>query len=272
MLIDATHPEETRVVVVSGKRLEEFDVEIASRKQLKGNIYLAKVVRVEPSLQAAFVDYGGNRHGFLAFNEIHPDYYRIPIADREALQAELEAQAARNSRDDPEIDPIEPGDGAGPESAVRETVEGEAQSTELARDLGQIEGSDAALADGEEPGLPALGEEESEHRPSASEDAIAEEAATDNDTIAEQPPAAALERSDVGDDRLEGPVIEETEDHDAEDRGAAEGMAAEVNGDGSSLEESADELPGAPVSGGVEQHAAIAPERIETLGGDEADE
>jgi ribonuclease E len=120
--------------------------------------------------------------------------------------------------------------------------------------------------------LPALGEEESEHRPSASEDAIAEEAAADNDTIAEQPPAAALERSDLGDDRLEGPVIEETEDHDAEDRGAAEGMAAEVNGDGSSLEESADELPGAPVSGGVEQHAAIAPERIETLGGDEADE
>ncbi|MDP6774697.1 MAG: S1 RNA-binding domain-containing protein, partial [Rhodospirillales bacterium] len=84
MLIDTTHPEETRVVVLDGKRLEEFDVEVATRKQLKGNIYLAKVVRVEPSLQAAFVDYGGNRHGFLAFNEIHPDYYQIPVADREA--------------------------------------------------------------------------------------------------------------------------------------------------------------------------------------------
>jgi ribonuclease E len=92
MLIDATHPEETRVVVVDGQRLEEFDVETAQKKPLKGNIYLAKVVRVEPSLQAAFVDYGGNRHGFLAFNEIHPDYYRIPIADREALLAE-EAEA-----------------------------------------------------------------------------------------------------------------------------------------------------------------------------------
>ncbi len=92
MLIDATHPEETRVVVVDGPRLEEFDVETAQKKPLKGNIYLAKVVRVEPSLQAAFVDYGGNRHGFLAFNEIHPDYYRIPIADREALLAE-EAEA-----------------------------------------------------------------------------------------------------------------------------------------------------------------------------------
>ena len=92
MLIDAAHPEETRVVVLSGKRLEDLDVEVASKKQLKGNIYLAKVTRVEPSLQAAFVDYGGNRHGFLAFNEIHPDYYQIPIADREALVAEYEAE------------------------------------------------------------------------------------------------------------------------------------------------------------------------------------
>ncbi|HVM85707.1 MAG TPA: Rne/Rng family ribonuclease [Candidatus Binatia bacterium] len=91
MLIDATHPEETRVAVVDGKKLEEFDVEIAGRRPLKGNIYLAKVTRVEPSLQACFVEYGGNRHGFLAFSEIHPDYYRIPIADREALIRETQA-------------------------------------------------------------------------------------------------------------------------------------------------------------------------------------
>ena len=90
MLIDATHPEETRVVVLRGNRVEEFDFESAHRKQLRGNIYLAKVTRVEPSLQAAFVDYGGNRHGFLAFSEIHPDYYQIPIADRQALIAEEE--------------------------------------------------------------------------------------------------------------------------------------------------------------------------------------
>jgi len=82
MLIDAAHPEETRVVVLSGNRLEEFDFESSTKKQVKGNIYLAKVTRVEPSLQAAFVDYGGNRHGFLAFSEIHPDYYRIPVSDR----------------------------------------------------------------------------------------------------------------------------------------------------------------------------------------------
>jgi ribonuclease E len=90
MLIDATHPEETRVVVIRGNRVEEFDFESANRKQLRGNIYLAKVTRVEPSLQAAFVDYGGNRHGFLAFSEIHPDYYQIPVADRQALIAQEE--------------------------------------------------------------------------------------------------------------------------------------------------------------------------------------
>jgi ribonuclease E len=91
MLIDATHPEETRVVVTSGTRLEEFDFESSTKKQVKGNIYLAKVTRVEPSLQATFVDYGGNRHGFLAFSEIHPDYYRIPVSDRRSGDAEPEA-------------------------------------------------------------------------------------------------------------------------------------------------------------------------------------
>ena len=91
MLIDAAHPEETRVVVLRGSRVEEFDFESANKKQLRGNIYLAKVTRVEPSLQAAFVDYGGNRHGFLAFSEIHPDYYQIPVSDRQALM-EAEAQ------------------------------------------------------------------------------------------------------------------------------------------------------------------------------------
>src|SRR5512133_2310619 len=104
MLIDASQPEETRVVVVDGNRVDDYDVEVASRRQLKGNIYLAKVTRVEPSLQAAFIDYGGNRHGVLAFNEIHPDYYQIPVADREALmdeeaaaEAELEAAADRRA-------------------------------------------------------------------------------------------------------------------------------------------------------------------------------
>ena len=88
MLIDAAHPEEVRVAVMDGNILEELDIEASARKQLKGNIYLAKVTRVEPSLQAAFIDYGGNKHGFLAFSEIHPDYYQIPIVDREKLLEE----------------------------------------------------------------------------------------------------------------------------------------------------------------------------------------
>src|SRR5256885_490342 len=101
MLIDAAHPEETRVVVVRGNRVEEFDFEAANRKQLRGNIYLAKVTRVEPSLQAAFVEYGGNRHGFLAFSEIHPDYYQIPVAHRQALIDEEEgAQRAADIQAD----------------------------------------------------------------------------------------------------------------------------------------------------------------------------
>lgn len=98
MLIDARHQEETRVAVVKGNRIEEFDFESAEHKQLKGNIYLAKVTRVEPSLQAAFVDYGGNRHGFLAFSEIHPDYYQIPKEDREALLREEAEHAAEEER------------------------------------------------------------------------------------------------------------------------------------------------------------------------------
>jgi len=92
MLIDAAHPEETRVVVLNGNQVEAFDFESRGKKQLRGNIYLAKVTRVEPSLQAAFVEYGGNRHGFLAFNEIHPDYYQIPHADREALMREADEE------------------------------------------------------------------------------------------------------------------------------------------------------------------------------------
>ncbi len=117
MLIDAAHPEETRVVVVHGNRVEEFDFESENKKQLRGNIYLAKVTRVEPSLQAAFVEYGGNRHGFLAFNEIHPDYYQIPLADREELLKEWAAET-RADDDDDAIDDAE---------IVEETVEATAE-------------------------------------------------------------------------------------------------------------------------------------------------
>ena len=124
MLIDATHPEETRVVVVNGTRLEELDVETSTKRQLKGNIYLAKVVRVEPSLQAAFVEYGGNRHGFLAFSEIHPDYFQIPVADRQALLAAQRAEGmheAAADRDEPvegEVAEVAEGERAQPVETV----------------------------------------------------------------------------------------------------------------------------------------------------------
>ncbi len=128
MLIDATHPEETRVAVINGNKLEEYDFETVVRKQLKGNIYLVKVSRVEPSLQAAFVDFGGNRHGFLPFPEIHHDYYRIPIADREALLAEERAQAAaqaarEDAEDEAELAAEAEGGTIDRESAVEEIAE-----------------------------------------------------------------------------------------------------------------------------------------------------
>ena len=130
MLIDATHSEEMRVVIVDGTRLDELDIETSTKKQIKGNIYLAKVARVEPSLQAAFVDYGGNRHGFLAFNEIHPDYYQIPVADREALKESMmrdededdDAQRATAERtQDPET-AAEDADGEDGAERIVETV------------------------------------------------------------------------------------------------------------------------------------------------------
>ena len=153
MLIDASHAEETRVVVADGTRLEEFDFESAARKQLKGNVYLAKVMRVEPSLQAAFVDYGGNRHGFLPFNEIHPDYYQIPVEDREALYAEQE------QADDTEVPAAPPAEAA--EAGADSAAESEAA------------GDGAASPDGDDQPEPADASEAAEHEKGAPEDIAA---------------------------------------------------------------------------------------------------
>ncbi|MDB5741121.1 MAG: ribonuclease, partial [Alphaproteobacteria bacterium] len=132
MLIDANHPEETRVVILDGNKVEEFDFEAASKRPLKGNIYLAKVTRVEPSLQAAFVEYGGNRQGFLAFAEIHPDYYQIPASDRAALIAEQEAEARRRSEDDIESFEITGPKANDAEEDAEEEAEEEADGEETA--------------------------------------------------------------------------------------------------------------------------------------------
>jgi ribonuclease E len=144
MLIDARHPEETRVAVAKGNRIEEFDFESAEHKQLKGNIYLAKVTRVEPSLQAAFIDYGGNRHGFLAFSEIHPDYYQIPKSDRDALLREEAEHAAEEERiraelEDGSIDPHHEDDGT--DDRPDEAYETDEEATEAGT------GSDASPVD-----------------------------------------------------------------------------------------------------------------------------
>ncbi len=152
MLIDASHPEETRVAVLNGKRLEEFDYETTARKPLKGNIYLAKITRVEPSLQAAFVDYGGNRHGFLPFTEIHPDYYRIPIADREALIAE-EAALKGDATEDEETD-------GGAANGAEEPTDGQAVEAEAAN--GAAGEKDAVVEVETETGVDTVGGDELE--------------------------------------------------------------------------------------------------------------
>jgi len=191
MLIDATHPEETRVVVVRGSRVEEFDFESASRKPLRGNIYLAKVTRVEPSLQAAFVEYGGNRHGFLAFSEIHPDYYQIPMADRQALLAEEvradredeHAEEKREKRGGGRRDRGRRGDrdGRAKKAAGDETVSAEVEAGEAATD-GQIETEGHVETDGKEAamvseGAPANGDEFAPSVAESSDEQVSENAA-----------------------------------------------------------------------------------------------
>ncbi|MEM5585801.1 Rne/Rng family ribonuclease [Roseibium sp. AS2] len=158
MLIDAGHPEETRVVVVRGNRVEEFDFEAANRKQLRGNIYLAKVTRVEPSLQAAFVEYGGNRHGFLAFSEIHPDYYQIPVADREAL---LAAEAADRQKDDSDADekPKRRRRSRAAKNEATESVASEKVEDDTSEATDETDGSDTEAADSAEDGNDAAGED-----------------------------------------------------------------------------------------------------------------
>ncbi len=148
MLVDGAHPEEIRVVVTSGNRLDEYDIETSFKKQVKGNIYLAKVTRVEPSLQAAFVDFGGNRHGFLAFSEIHPDYYQIPVEDRQALikeqeELELEARAAREHLEDIDGDVGDENDEADADVEIAENAAEETNTKEDADDTSQEERASA---------------------------------------------------------------------------------------------------------------------------------
>lgn len=200
MLIDAAHPEETRVVVVKGSRLEEFDMESATRKQLRGNIYLAKVTRVEPSLQAAFVDYGGNRHGFLAFSDIHPDYYQIPIADREALLQQQAAIQTAQDRVDEEADESDDASEADEDADAGDNAELDAGTED---DEGESEDETAPAEDPEEAAGPG-GEG-------------AEFAAPEEDSDDAEP---AEDEADYG-----APADEDDDDDDVSERMGYEGIA-----------------------------------------------
>ncbi len=158
MLIDARHREETRVAVVTGKQIEEFDFEFAEHKQIKGNIYLAKVTRVEPSLQAAFVDYGGNRHGFLAFSEIHPDYYQIPREDRERLLAEEAEAAAEEAALREQEEAEEDAAGGIIRSEARDEEDGDFIEVESDEHIDTFDVAEGDINDSEEPDLDAHGE------------------------------------------------------------------------------------------------------------------
>jgi ribonuclease E len=186
MLIDASHPEETRVVVLDGQKVEEFDFEAASKRPLKGNIYLAKVTRVEPSLQAAFVEYGGNRQGFLAFSEIHPDYYQIPIADRQALLAEQEAEARRRADEEIESFDIAPG----PKPEIAED------------DADEIEASDDAAPSGEQIAEEGIVDVQVVSAPS--EEIYDNHAEHAEDASHDKDEQVGAEYSEVGSDAVEG--------------------------------------------------------------------
>ena len=179
MLIDATHDEETRVAVVDGTRLMEFDYESQVRKQIKGSIFLAKVTRVEPSLQAAFVNFGGNRHGFLPFAEIHPDYYRIPIADREALlaeqRAEMEARDAEDRAMEEEEERAAAGLAAGAEAGEQDESEDDEEDDDIVEEIG-----------GEKPPVDESDEDLEEETAEETEELVAEEDAAEEESEAEE--------------------------------------------------------------------------------------
>ncbi len=209
MLIDATHPEETRVVVHNGSRLEEFDYETVSKKQLKGNIYLAKITRVEPSLQAAFVEYGGNRHGFLPFSEIHPDYYRIPIADREALLAEEDSLKSSPTGDEDENGDGDEAENGAPESEGAEGT-AELQASENGEtDDGPEEGAESEAQSAE--AAEASGEEaaEGEVAPADAQSANAQDAEEEDDTAVEQDDTVEEIEGETSVDTLSGEDDEE---------------------------------------------------------------
>ena len=275
MLIDASHPEETRVVVVDGTRLEEFDFETSTRKPLKGNIYLAKVIRIEPSLQAAFVEYGGNRHGFLAFSEIHPDYYQIPVADRERLIAEQQRLHAE-ADDDHEprrrrtrVDRTDIEDARADlraESVQEPATENGGEETAAPAENGHIAETSSVEAPGAEaPVAEALAAEAAPAIEAPSEPAPAEAPAPELQATEPQAQPAS-----IASERLDGPVLVEPSEAPAPADLPESIPEASADAAHDALSESgehpADLIPSDPSE-------APQPEvTVETLGGDDAGE
>jgi ribonuclease E len=226
MLIDATHPEETRVVVVDGTKVEEFDFESLNKRQLAGNIYLAKVTRVEPSLQAAFIDYGGNRHGFLAFSEIHPDYYQIPVADREALLAEERAYAEADEAEEEAKPKRRRSRRRKPTGTKAEATDTDAvtKGTPSGMDVVELEEGEASAADADaetpEPQADSDAPEAENDAASVAEDTpdtTQGEAATEHDDDTSDDDASDDDSSDDDDADDDAPSAETVADDDTED-------------------------------------------------------
>ncbi|ASP97715.1 Rne/Rng family ribonuclease [Sinorhizobium meliloti] len=227
MLIDASHSEETRVVVVRGNRIEEFDFESEHKKQIRGNIYLAKVTRVEPSLQAAFVDYGGNRHGFLAFAEIHPDYYQIPLADRQAL---LKAEAEEARRDDDEPNDTMAEQKFAPAGDTVAEVVAQAEAAEAA--------GEAAEAAAEKPKAKAKPKRTRRAKPKAGEEAVAPESGPSEDGEGDKNEMAAVVDTDSISEDID--ARRQRDDDDDDDNHDGEKEIIESVGAEDAMEEVAD--------------------------------
>jgi ribonuclease E len=279
MIIDASHPEETRVVVLRGNRVEDFDFESADKKPLRGNIYLAKVTRVEPSLQAAFIEYGGNRHGFLAFSEIHPDYYQIPVADRQALLEE-EARSHREEEEEPERRSrrrhrrAEPARSHGHEQVSEaaaptlsendESHEGHEESGDIPFVAEESETPDEVIAEASATAEGASGENTEDGFASVDSDESVEEMAPrvelglrpldDGETADEVGPSVEIEAQAHRDEAAEEHADEEDDEEDS-------GIVTIGGGDG-------EEAPRAPRARGGEEEG----EPVEMVGGDAMDE
>ena len=282
MLIDASHAEETRVVVANGTRLEEFDFETSTKKQLKGNFYLAKVMRVEPSLQAAFVEYGGNRHGFLPFGEIHPDYYQIPVADREALFAEQQAAVAdEDSEDADKSENLDSSEAEASEEAldVSEDSEGlKSENSESSETIAAAGSRGDSISEGDEPG-----DSEGDEAEKLKASDAPELGASDNADGAEESNTggdANESSSDEEEPRVEAEPQEETESQqEPEALETSETQPESKDASDTPVEAVSDEEVAAQIddSGDEEiapneNRVAKSGESVETLGGDEIDD